>query len=304
VWLITGTSKIQRKLEEAGYEKKLYISATFPSNINVPIVANKTDLNADKKLIVLVDTNTILNKVLKEIQPRYNILGVTTSLWRAESAEKEFQGGLIRKHDDFKKLLDYKLKRSKGYICWTYFGSKFSRASNDLNVFDGCVFKDYLDRTDHLSFGNEEEYKENCVRKLYQAVSRIFRTVNNYHRRRFLLTSNEEAFERLKALMPSWIYKKASSTKEAVDFIDKHAEPFISEPWKPPLKGTAYKRKDTSKLFISIPVPEDYEVLEGTTVEIPEWTWNELKKELPNKPVKEKKKEKDSKNENNSGNLR
>jgi len=274
VWLITARSKIQKKLEDAGYNKILYVSATFPSNIKVPVVANKKDLNGDKKLVVFVGSKIILNKVLREIHLIYNILGVTTSYWRAEKAEKEFQGGLIRKHDNFKELLDKKLKRSKGRICWTYFGSKFSRATNDLSVFDGAVFKDFLDKTDHLSFGDEEDYKGNCAGKLYQTVSRIFRTVDNYHRRRFLVTNNEDGFERLKRMAPDWIYKRVKTTKDAVKLIKKHAEPFKSIPWKKSIKLKFTERVVKGKEYVYLQgyVPDDYKFdLNKEFIEISKW---------------------------------
>lgn len=274
VWLITRRSEIEKILEDAGYNKILYVSATFPKNIEVPIVVNKIDLNGEKKLVVLVGTKTILNKTLREIHRMYNILGVTTSYWRAEKAGQEFQGGMIRKNENIKDLLENKLTRLKGHICWTYFGSKFSRATNDLSVFDGAVFKDFLDKTDHLSFGDEEDYKENCARKLYQTVSRVFRTVDNYHRRRFLVTNNEDGFERLKRIVPDWIYKRVKTTKDAVKLIKKHAEPFKSIPWKKSIKLTFAERVVKGKEYVYLQgyVPDDYKFdLNKEFIEISEW---------------------------------
>lgn len=223
IWMVTGRSNFQQRVEY--FDKKLYASATFPSNITGEIAIVKTiaDENAHKKHVVLVPTSNIMTRVLKELLQKYNILGITTSTRRAEQAVKKYGGQIIQKNT-FIKAIVREARCKKGLLYWLYYGSKHGRAINQLACFDGVMFQDFLDLSDPLSLGDEQQYEDNCIRTLYQMASRVFRTVDGKHRARFLLTCNEKAFELLMKIVPNWQFHEAATSKGAVEFVQESAE--------------------------------------------------------------------------------
>jgi len=229
IWLISKKPPIAEKLDEINSLKTIYITATPPLKElidNCEIYCMGRDPNGDKKLILLVD-NKIFNGLIAHcISNKYNILGITTSIRRCREAVKKY-GGKILWHDINIKSLE-KLARRGGIFVWDYYGSPSCRGINKLHFFDIAFVDEWIPRKPEVEDNKQYLFYQAGV-DLYQHVSRIFRTVNNRHRRRACILHDENAYNNLKTFGENWKYKEVENLEQAIEILENHVEKYIDE---------------------------------------------------------------------------
>jgi hypothetical protein len=209
-------SKLQEGIRRAAFEKVVYVTATKPLKMppNTETVEVKTDPNADKKTVVLVNEKEVKG-LLKGLGGEANILGVTSSIKRAKEAALTYGGEVLNKTIEPEEALRI-MARKKGCLFWDYYGSKTSRAVNLFEAFDGVYVLDWIGRKPWSESDKVTHYAASGS-DLYQIISRVLRTKDGKHRKRVVIVTDEKAWDKLKELAPEWGYFRDLSVQEIIN---------------------------------------------------------------------------------------
>ena len=249
------------------YSKKLYVTATLPDTLSEDIIKVVADRDpfAEKKLVVLFECDDQEKKELvNRLAEKYSVLVITTSKKRAQKCCEVYGGVLVSR----KSLEEIYSKKRRVYV--DYYDSGTSRGVNILHVFDVAVVDEWIardpareNRLDYTAL-----YSHNAKR-LYQHISRIFRTVNGEHRKRASIVCDREGFEWLKKTA-SWLrYVEASSIEEVLELLGEHVEPLVFDSEKRRIKFKLVKSGRDRLAYVAY-LPKDCEgdLLEEFTVEL------------------------------------
>ena len=84
---------------------------------------------------------------------------------------------------------------------------------------------DYKDKRDS-KYPDPAEYELSCMNDVYQSLSRVFRTMDNICLKKVAIVFDENAFNGLKKLMPSWNYVEVKDQLELLLGVRFFVEPY------------------------------------------------------------------------------
>lgn len=212
---ITERTKLQEKIER--YDKVIYMTATSPMLFPAGMVKIevKKDRYGEKKTVVLVNEK-IKDKLIAKIIEKFRVYVLTTSKKRRDKHMSKYGGCNIE---------DLLNGKKDGNLYWDYINSQYSRGTNKIGVLDGVIIFEYKNKS-NTQYPDKAKSMLKWIKDLYQAASRVFRTINGRHRKRFCILFDRNAFEALKELAPDWNYIDFSkvSPDEILEFLEKNVD--------------------------------------------------------------------------------
>ena len=266
VYLKAEENELQKVIEEE-YQRKLYVTATppksFTSSSDIKLVGVDNDPYGTRKLVILYECEgKEREELVDKLTEKYSVLIITTSRRRAERCCKKYGGTLVSRRE----LDEIYNKGRRVYV--DYYESSFSRGVNSLHIFDVVVVDDWIGRDpareSRLDYTDLYRYN---AKRLYQHISRIFRTVDGEHRKRAAIVTDREGFKWLQEIAPWLNYVEVDSLDEALRLVDDHVEPYdFSCGLLPNIEKIVtvkpHKVKRNGKIYrygrIEIPLPPEY----------------------------------------------
>lgn len=248
------------------YKRCLYVSATgnsegYPfSPGTYSMVENNHDQFGVYHGIELVNSD-ISKELIKRLSGTHNIFGYCRSKRAVDEAIEEYGGELLLPEQLKEAMI--KIRSSKGNLYWVYAKGNLTTGVNSLADFDIFFIHSYIFKTEKEY---NSEHADEVFNSLYQAVSRVLRTVNGPRNKR-VITDDPVLYERFQQMDIGWNFSdlRRQDGESSEEYLDRA----ISEIRKDtqPLEIRKFERK---KWKISRRKDGLYETVEGDPFRIPE----------------------------------
>lgn len=261
------------------FEKVLYISATPPIHFkkSIPVVTMDNTTIHPSILFLRFDNERKVKELIHTLSTQYNILGITTnSKKNLEELKSAFGGHCLEEYDTLDVLVD-ELKKEKGHLNYLYFGSRYHKGVNSLEIFDAVVVFHWISKHDPIVDSNPEMIEKKSSDELYQALGRVPRPDENGRVRKKAIIfinnqkyKNERAFELMKGIFKTSKFDNELILEKTIEKVKRWSEAYTfreedSKILEFDLKVTERKNKKNGKTYPamqgSIPVEIPAEVL-------------------------------------------